>query len=232
MNGDMWWLTAAEWSALRLSLLVGVLATALVAVPGVLLGWLLARKQFAGKVLVDVLVHLPLVLTPVVVGYLLLLVVGRASPVGAWLAQHGIAVAFALPGAVLASAVVALPLMVRCVRTAVELIDPTLEQVAAVHGAGPLRRFMRITIPLAMPGVMAGLVLAFARSLGEFGATITLAGSIPGETRTLPVAVHAALQHPDGDATAWKLSLVSLIVSLAALVAADAIERRMRRRRQ
>jgi molybdate transport system permease protein len=227
---DPAWLSAAEWTAVVLSLEVGALATIVVAPPGIALGWLLARRDFPGKILVDALVHLPLVLTPVVVGYLLLLAFGRRSPVGAWLAEHGVAIAFAFPGAVLAAAVVALPLMVRSVRTAVSLVDPGLEQAAATLGAGPWRRFATITLPLAMPGVIAGLVLAFARSLGEFGATITLAGSIPGETRTLPIAIYGATQVPDGDAEAMRLTIVSVVISMAALVASEAIDRHLRRR--
>jgi molybdate transport system permease protein len=227
---DAAWLSAAEWTAVVLSLEVGTLATIVVAPPGIALGWLLARKEFPGKILVDALVHLPLVLTPVVVGYLLLLAFGRRSPVGGWLADHGFAIAFAFPGAVLAAAVVALPLMVRSVRTAVSLVDPGLEQAAATLGAGPWRRFATITLPLAMPGVVAGLVLAFARSLGEFGATITLAGSIPGETRTLPIAIYGATQVPDGDAEALRLTIVSVVISVAALVASEAVDRHLRRR--
>ena len=223
-------LDAAGWSAVRLSLEVGFLATLAVAPPGLALGWLLARKDFHGKAVVDALVHLPLVCTPVVTGYLLLLLFGRHGPLGAPLTAWGFPVAFAFPGAVLAAATVALPLMVRSARTAIDLVDPRLEQAAATLGAAPWRVFLRITLPLAWPGLLAGVVLSFARALGEFGATITLAGAISGETRTLPVAIHAALQSPDGDALAIRLTVASLVVSMAALLAADACDRHLRRR--
>ncbi len=222
-------LTPAEWETLMLSLRVSLAATAVVAVPGVALGWLLARRDFRGKLLLDTLVHLPLVLTPVVVGYLLLLTFGRSGPLGPLLEALGIEVAFTTLGAVLAAAVVALPLVVRSVRTAVELVDPGLEDAAAVLGAGPLRRFRTVTLPLAAPGVVAGLTLGFARSLGEFGATITLAGSIAGETRTLPLAIYQGTQVPGGDGAALRLTVVSVLLSAAALMASELVVRRLRR---
>jgi len=222
-------LTPAEWETLMLSLRVSLAATAVVAVPGVALGWLLARRDFRGKLLLDTLVHLPLVLTPVVVGYLLLLTFGRSGPLGPLLEALGIEVAFTTLGAVLAAAVVALPLVVRSVRTAVELVDPGLEDAAAVLGAGPLRRFRTVTLPLAAPGVVAGLTLGFARSLGEFGATITLAGSIAGETRTLPLAIYQGTQIPGGDGAALRLTVVSVLLSAAALMASELVVRRLRR---
>ena len=222
-------LTPAEWETLMLSLRVSLAATAVVAVPGVALGWLLARRDFRGKLLLDTLVHLPLVLTPVVVGYLLLLTFGRSGPLGSLLEALGIEVAFTTLGAVLAAAVVALPLVVRSVRTAVELVDPGLEDAAAVLGAGPLRRFRTVTLPLAAPGVVAGLTLGFARSLGEFGATITLAGSIAGETRTLPLAIYQGTQVPGGDGAALRLTVVSVLLSAAALMASELVVRRLRR---
>ncbi len=219
-----------EWEALVLSLRVAATATACVAAPAVALGWLLARKRFRGRLWVDALVHLPLVLTPVVVGYLLLLVVGRGGVLGGWLERMGMPVAFTTSGAVLAAAVMALPLIVRSVRTAVELVDPALEEAAAVPGAGPWRGFWTVTLPLAMPGVVAGLVLGFARSVGEFGATITLAGSIAGETRTLPLTIFGALQTPEGDSAAVRLTLLSVGLSLSALVMSEWFLRRMRER--
>ncbi len=222
-------LTPAEWGTLWLSLRVSLLATAAVAGPGVALGWLLARRDFRGKLLLDTVVHLPLVLTPVVVGYLLLLTFGRSGPLGPMLEALGIEVAFTTLGAVLAAAVVALPLVVRSVRTAVELVDPGLEDAAAVLGAGPLRRFRTVTLPLAAPGVVAGLSLGFARSLGEFGATITLAGSIAGETRTLPLAIFQGTQVPGGDGAALRLTVVSVLLSAAALLASELVVRRLRR---
>ncbi|MGB0331127.1 MAG: ABC transporter permease subunit, partial [Planctomycetota bacterium] len=172
---------------------------------------------------------LPLVLTPVVVGYLLLLTLGRSGPLGPLLEALGIEVAFTALGAVIAAAVVALPLVVRSVRTAVELVDPGLEDAAAVLGAGPIRRFRTVTLPLAAPGVVAGLTLGFARSLGEFGATITLAGSIAGETRTLPLAIFQGTQVPGGDGAALRLTVVSVLLSAAALLASELVVRRLRR---
>ncbi|MEM1453261.1 MAG: molybdate ABC transporter permease subunit [Planctomycetota bacterium] len=221
-------LSADEWEALRLSLAVSLWATAAVSVPGVVLGWLLARRDFPGKLLLDALVHLPLVLTPVVVGYLLLLVFGSSGALGPLLDALGLDVAFTFTGAVLAAAVVALPLVVRSVRTAVELVDSGLEDAAAVLGAGPLRRVLTVTLPLAAPGVAAGLVLGFARSLGEFGATITLAGSIAGETRTLPIAIYQRSQVPGGDGSALRMTLASIALSLVALAASELVLRRLR----
>jgi len=223
-------LTPAEWSALWLSATVALWACAALAVPGIALGWLLARCQFPGKLVVDALVHLPLVLTPVVVGYLLLLLVGRNGLLGPLLGDLGLRLAFSYPGAVLAAAVVALPLVVRSVRTAIELVDPGLEEAAAVLGAGPLRRLWTITLPLAMPGIVAGLVLGYARSLGEFGATITLAGNIAGQTRTLPIAIYTAIQVPGGETEALRLTGLSVLLSLVALVTSEWLLRRLRQR--
>ncbi len=225
-------LQPAEWEAFFLSLRVASVATALVAVPGVFLGWLLARKRFPGRLLLDAIVHLPLVLTPVVVGYLLLLLVGRQGAFGGVLDALGIQLAFTTSGAVLAAAVMALPLIVRSVRTAIEMVDPGLEDAAAVLGAGPWRRFRTVTLPLALPGVVAGLVLGFARCVGEFGATITLAGSLAGETRTLPLAIFGELQKPGGDGAALRLTLLSVALSLGALVASEWFLRRLRERGQ
>ncbi len=217
-----------ELQALLLSLEVSVAAMLLVALPAVALGWLLARREFRGKLVVDALIHLPLVLTPVVVGYLLLLVFGRSGLLGGALESIGVQLAFTRAGAVLAAAVIALPLVVRSVRSAVEAVDPALEEAAAVLGAGPWRRAFTVTLPLAGRGVVAGLVLGFARSVGEFGATITFAGSVAGETTTLPLAIHAAIQSPGGDAAALRLTLFSIGLSFAALAASELLLRRAR----
>jgi len=225
-------LGAEEWRALWLSLQVAFGATLLVAAPGIALGWLLARRRFPGRALVDALVHLPLVLPPVVTGYLLLVLLGRDSALGSLLAALGVQVPFTWLGAVLAAAVVAFPLLVRSVRLAVELGDPGLEQASRTLGAGPLRTFFAVTLPLAAPGILAGLVLAFARAFGEFGATITLAGNIPGISRTVPVAIYGALQTPGGDAMAWRLALVCVVVAALAMLAAEIAARRMAKLRE
>jgi molybdate transport system permease protein len=223
-------LTPEELSALGLSLQVGLWCTALVAGPGVLIGWLLARVQFTGKAIVDGLVHLPLVLPPVVPGYLLLLLLGRQGPLGQWLDETwGIRLVFTWQGAVVASAVMALPLMVRAVRLAVSLVEPRLEDAARTLGAGPLRVWLTITIPLAMPGILTGLVLAFARSLGEFGATVTFVGNVAGETRTLPLAIYTYTQIPGGDGPALRLVVISVLLALAALWISELGARRVER---
>lgn len=223
-------MTPEELSALGLSLQIGLWCTALVAGPGILLGWLLARKQFPGKALVDGLVHLPLVLPPVVPGYLLLLLLGKQGPIGHWLHETwNITLAFTWQGAVIASAVMALPLMVRAVRLAVSLVEPRLEEVASTLGAGPLRVWLTVTIPLSMPGILTGLVLAFARSLGEFGATITFVGNVAGETRTLPLAIYTYTQIPGGDGPALRLVVISIAVAFAALWFSDLAARRVGR---
>jgi len=223
-------LSHEEWSVLWLSLQVATASMCILALPGIAMGWLLARREFFGKSLVDTLVHLPLVIPPVVTGYLLLLMFGRRGVLGGWLHDHlGITIAFTWKGAVLASAVMAFPLLVRSVRLAIELSDRRLEDAARTLGATPWRVLTTITLPLAAPGMVAGLVLAFARSLGEFGATITLAGNIPDESRTLPVAIYAWSQMPGGDAMAMRLVLISLMVSFLALLGAGWIERRWRR---
>jgi molybdate transport system permease protein len=223
-------LTPAEISAFWLSVKIGLWCTALIAIPGVLLGWLLARKQFYGKALVDGLVHLPLVLPPVVPGYLLLLLLGRRGPLGEWLYQtFGITLAFNWKGAVIASAVMALPLMVRAVRLAMSLVDTRLEEAARILGAGSWRVFFTITLPLSLPGVLTGLILAFARSLGEFGATITFVGNVAGETRTLPLAIFTATQTPGDEVQALRLVLLSLLLALGALLASEITARRLQR---
>ena len=217
-----------EIRILLLSLRVALSSMVLLAIPGIWLGWLLARRQFYGKSLVDAVVHLPLVLPPVVTGYLLLLFLGRRGWLGSYLdSWFGLRLAFTWKGAAIAAAVMAFPLMVRSVRLAIEMTDRNLEDAARVHGAGPLRVLCQITLPLAAPGIIAGFVLSFVRALGEFGATITLAGNIPGESQTLPVAVYAFAQVPDGDASVLRLAGISIAVSLLALVSSNWLSRRM-----
>jgi len=223
-------LTPDEWVALELSLRVGLCCVLVSLPPGVLLAWLLARRQFRGKLLLDGLCHLPLVLPPVVTGYLLLVVFGRRGAVGGFIQDNlGFTLAFNWKGAVLASAVVGFPLLLRAVRLAIEGVDPRLEQVARTLGAGRLRVFFTITLRLALPGVLVGALLSFARSLGEFGATITFAANIAGQTRTLPSAIFTYLNQPGGEEGAARLSLVAISLSLAALVASEWLARRLKR---
>lgn len=215
--------------ALRLSALVAAWTTVATAGPAVLLGWLLARRAFRGKAVVTTLVYAPLVLPPVVTGFLLLRLLGRRGPVGAWLAAHGIQVPFTLAGAVVASAVVGLPLFVAVVRAAFEAVDRRHDEVAATLGLSPWATFRRVTLPLAAPGVAAGAMLAFARALGEFGATIVLAGNVEGETQTLALAVYALLDAPTGEARAGAYVLASLGLALASMLAYELLVRRHRR---
>jgi molybdate transport system permease protein len=220
-------LTAEEWDAVVLSAKVAVCATALCLPTGILFGWLMARREFAGKWIVDTLVQLPMVLPPVVPGYFLLLLLGTRGPIGKWLLDtFGIVVAFTWKGAVLASATMAFPLMVQPVRLAFRLIDVRLEQAAKTLGATPWRAFATITLPLAIPGIVAGSVLCFSRSLGEFGATMAFVGNIPGETRTLPLAIYSYTHVPNGDAAAMRLALLSIVLALGALGASHWINRR------
>jgi molybdate transport system permease protein len=220
-------LSAAEWGIVALSLQVGAAALIVVLPLAFALAWLLARVAFPGKVLVDAAVHLPLVVPPVVTGWLLLLAFAPGGPIGGFL-QHafGISVLFRWTGAAIAAGVMALPLMVRAMRLSIEAVDRRLEGAARTLGAGRWRVFRTITLPLAMPGVLAGAVLGFARSIGEFGATITFVSNVPGETQTLPLAIYAALQQPGGDATVLRLSAISVALSLAALVASEMLARR------
>ncbi|HRX62717.1 MAG TPA: molybdate ABC transporter permease subunit [Candidatus Competibacter sp.] len=222
--------TPEELTALWLSLKIGLWCTALIAIPGVVTGWLLARLRFPGKAIVDGLVHLPLVLPPVVPGYLLLLLLGRQGPVGRWLYETwDITLAFTWQGAVIASALMAFPLMVRAVRLAVTLVEPRLEEAARTLGAGPLRVWLTVTVPLSLPGILTGLVLAFARSLGEFGATVTFVGNVAGETRTLPLAIYTYTQIPGGDGPALRLVIISILLALAALWVSELGARRVER---
>ena len=191
------------------------------------IGWLLARRQFPGKTLFDALVHLPLVLPPVITGWLLLLAFGARGPIGSRLeAWFGVSVMFDWTGAALASAVMALPLMVRAMRLSIEAVDRRLENAARTLGATPWWVFLSVTLPLSLPGVIAAAVLGFARSIGEFGATITFVSNIPDETQTLPLAIYSALQRPDGDASVVRLAVISVLLSIAALVASELLVRR------
>ena len=223
-------LTSEEWMVLALSLRVGLVCVLLSLPPAVVLGWVLARCEFKAKMLLDGLCHLPLVLPPVVTGYVLLLLFSRRGILGGFLEEAlGIQVAFTWKGAALASAVVGFPLALRAIRLAIEHVDPRLEHAARTLGAGPLRVFVTVTLRLAAPGLMVGAMLAFARSLGEFGATITFVSNIAGETRTLPLAIFTFLNSPGGDAAVTRLAILSVILSFAALVASEAVARRMRR---
>jgi molybdate transport system permease protein len=224
-------LSPEEWDAVGLSLRVAGVAT-LVSLPfGILTGLALARGRFWGKSALDVVVHLPLVLPPVVTGYVLLILFGRRGPIGAFLEEtFGIVLAFRWTGAALAAAVMGFPLMVRAIRLAIEAVDPRLEQAAGTLGAGRIATFLLVTLPLALPGVIAGAVLGFAKAMGEFGATITFVSNIPGETRTLPTAVYTALQVPGGEGSAIRLTIVAIVVAVGALVASEVLARRSRRR--
>jgi molybdate transport system permease protein len=225
------WLTPLEIEALGLSLRVAVVGV-LCSLPfGLAAAWLLARRDFPGKSLVDGIIHLPLVVPPVVVGYLLLVALGRRGPIGGWLYDSfGVTIAFTWKGAAIAAAVMAFPLMVRAMRLSLESVDRRLEAAARTLGAGRARVFATITLPLMAPGILAGVVLAFARALGEFGATITFVSNIPGETRTLPIALYALTQTPDGEAAAARLAVISVLLALAAIIASEWIARRMARR--
>jgi len=225
-------MTVEEWTAVRLSLLVAVTATAFSLPAGVAVAYLLARGRFWGKSLVDTLVHLPLILPPVVTGYLLLLLFGRHGPAGAFLERSlGIVLAFRWTGAALACAVMGFPLMVRAIRLSIEAVDERLESAAGTLGANPARVFATITLPLCVPGVIAGAILCFAKSMGEFGATITFVSNIPGETQTLPTAIYTLTQVPGGDAGALRLTLVSVVISMAALLGSELLARRIGARR-
>lgn len=221
-------MTEEEWTAVRLSLLVAVTATASSLLPGIAVAWLLARRQFWGKGLVDTVVHLPLIMPPVVTGYLLLILFGRRGPIGAFLEQaFGIVLAFRWTGAALACAVMGFPLMVRAIRLSIEAVDARLESAAGTLGANPFWVFATITLPLCLPGVIAGAILSFAKAMGEFGATITFVSNIPGETQTLPSAIYTLTQIPGGDAGALRLTAVSIAISMAALLASELLARRI-----
>jgi molybdate transport system permease protein len=220
-------LSPAEWTAVELSLRVAIVATMCALPFGIAIGWLLARTEFWGKPLLDGIVYLPLVLPPVVTGYLLLISFGQKGPIGAFLADHfGIVFSFRWTGAALSCGVMGFPLMVRPIRLALEAIDRRLEDAAGTLGANPALVFLTITLPLALPGVIAGAVMCFARALGEFGATITFVSNIPGETQTISAAIYTLLQVPGGDAVAGRLVLVAIALALAALIASEWFARR------
>lgn len=224
------WLTPDEWQAIRISLVVATRSVAFGLPLAVLAAYALARGRFAGRAVLDAAVHLPLVMPPVVVGWGLLLLFGVRGPLGAVLLDwFGVRLVFTTGGAALATAVMAFPLMVRAMRLSLEGIDPGLEAAARTLGAGPVDRFVTVTLPLMAPGILAGGVVAFAAGLGEFGAVITFASNIPGETQTLPLAIYAATQVPGGEATAAKLSAVSFTLAVAGLLLSEVIARRMRR---
>ncbi|HVC02385.1 MAG TPA: molybdate ABC transporter permease subunit [Steroidobacteraceae bacterium] len=226
----MIWLHPSERTALWLSLEVSVRSVLLGLPPAVLIAWLLARRRFPGRSLLDALVHLPLVLPPVAVGYLLLIVFGVRGPVGGWLHRvFGITLIFTPNGAALATAVMTFPVMVRAMRISLEHVDHGLEDAARMLGAGPLDRFATVTLPLMLPGILAGMIMAFSAGLGEFGAVITFVSNIPGETRTLPLALYTALQSPGGDAAAARLAAISITLGLTGLLFAEWFARRVRR---
>jgi molybdate transport system permease protein len=231
MSGLITCLTPGEVQALWLSLKTGIAGTAVSLPPGVAVAWLLARRQFTGKLLVDGLVHLPLVLPPVVTGYVLLILFGHNGVLGHWIETHtGFTLAFNWKGAALASGVMGFPLLVRAIRLAFEAVDPKLEAAARTLGAGPADVFVSVTLPLIAPGLIAGTLLGFARALGEFGATITFVANIPGETQTLPIALYSALQVPGGEIHALRFVLLSVLLAIAALGASEYLARAVQRR--
>ena len=225
------WFTPDEWRAVALSLRVSLWATALSLPLGIWVAYLLARRQFWGKQLLNGLVHLPLILPPVVTGYLLLLTFGRKGLAGQYLESiFGLVLSFKWTGAVLAAAVMAFPLMVRAIKLAFEAVNPKLEQAAGTLGASPAWVFLTVTLPLILPGIIAGAVLAFAKAMGEFGATITFVANIPGQTQTLPSAIYTFLQIPGGDAQAFRLVWVSIAIAMLALLLSEALSRAVARR--
>ena len=226
----MGWLGPEEWQAVALSLKVAFWATVLSLPFGLLAAHALARWSFPGKQLFNGLVHLPLILPPVVTGYLLLLTFGTKGPIGGALHEIGITFAFRWSGAALAAAVMAFPLMVRAMRLSIEAVDPRLEQAAATLGASRAWVFATVTLPMILPGILTGAILAFAKAMGEFGATITFVSNIPGQTQTLPSAIHAFLQVPGGQDSALRLVIVSVIIAMTALLASELLARRIARR--
>ncbi len=225
------WLTHGEWQAVALSLRVSFWATLLSLPFGIFVAHALARWTFPGKTLLNGLVHLPLIMPPVVTGYLLLLTFGRTGPLGALLYDwFGITLAFRWTGAALAAAVMAFPLLVRAIRLSIEAVDPRLESAAATLGAARPIVFLTVTLPLILPGVLAGTILAFAKAMGEFGATITFVSNIPGQTQTLPSAIFAVLQVPGGDLQAFRLVIIAIAIAMTALILSEALSRRVARR--
>lgn len=225
------WLSPEEWSAVRLSLIVATTAM-LASLPfGLAVAWLLARGRFWGKSILDAVVHLPLILPPVVTGYLLLIWFGRRGPIGQFLYEYfGIVLSFRWTGAVLASAVMGFPLMVRAIRLSIEAVDRKLEDAAGTLGANPPYVFLVVTLPLCLPGILVGMILCFAKAMGEFGATITFVSNIPGETQTLPSAIYTFTQVPNGDAGAMRLTLISIAISVCALLVSEWLARLVARR--
>ena len=220
-------LAPEEWIIIGLSLKVGAVAMLVTLPIAFALAWALARWRFPGKILLDAIVHLPLVVPPVVTGWLLLLAFAPNGPIGGWLQDwFGITLLFRWTGAALAAGVMAMPLMVRAMRLSIEAVDRRLESAARTLGAGPGRVFWTVTLPLSVPGVLAGAVLGFARSIGEFGATITFVSNVPGQTQTLPLAIYSALQQPGGEAMVWRLSAISVALSFAALIVSELLARR------
>ena len=224
-------LTEYEWSIILLSLKIGSVAVIASLPVGIWFAWLLARKEFRGKTILDSFINLPLVLPPVVIGYLLLITMGRNGYLGKWIDQVlGISFSFNWKGAALASAVVSFPLLVRAIRISFESIDQNLEFAARSLGASRIRMFFTVTLPLAMPGIIAGVVLAFARSLGEFGATITFVSNIPGETRTLPLAMYTLIQIPNQEAETMRLCIIAIAISFIALFLSEVLQRAHKKR--
>jgi molybdate transport system permease protein len=222
-------LSAEEWSVVLLTLRVSAYSVVFGLPIAVLFAWLLVRGRFYGRSILDALVHLPMVLPPVVVGWLLLIIFGVRGPIGSWLQSlFGFRLVFTAAGASLACAVMSFPLMLRAIRLSLEAVDPGLEQAARTLGAGPIDRFFNVTLPLAAPGVLVGGIVGFASCLGNFGAVITFAGSIPGETQTLPLAIYAALQTPGGEEVAARLSIIAVILAIAGLLASEWVSRRLR----
>jgi molybdate transport system permease protein len=226
-------LNAADWAPVVLSLQVAVVATLFILPPAVGVAWLLSRPRLRGRLLLEVIVTAPLVMPPIITGYLLLLLLGRGGPVGAWLHNAlGIDIAFTWIGAAIAAGVLAFPLTVRAIQISLESIDRRLEGTARTLGAGPWDTFFSVTLPLAAPGIVAGTLLGFARCLGEFGATIVLAGNIPGKTQTIPLAIYSAINSPGGEARAMTLLLISVALSIGALVFSQIMTSRKRRERR
>jgi molybdate transport system permease protein len=219
---DWFSLSKEEWTAVHLTLRIASVAM-LVSLPfGILVGWLLARGKFWGKSILNGLIHLPLILPPVVTGFILLLLFGRRGPVGAFLAEYlGVVLSFRWTGAALACGVMGFPLMVRSIRLSIEAVDRKLEDAAGTLGASPLWVFATVTLPLILPGIIAGMILSFAKAMGEFGATITFVSNIPGETQTLSAAIYTFTQVPGGDAGAFRLTIISVVISMAALMASE-----------
>lgn len=226
----MSWLGPEEWQAVALSLKVSIWASVLSLPFGIFTAYALARWEFAGKQLLNGLVHLPLILPPVVTGYLLLLAFGTQGALGGFLQQFGIVLAFRWTGAALAAAIMGFPLMVRAIRLSIEAVDPKLEQAAATLGANRLWAFATVTLPLILPGVIAGTILAFAKAMGEFGATITFVSNIPGQTQTLPSAIYAFLQVPGGESAALRLVMISVGIAMGALMLSELLARRASKR--